>query len=56
MLRKFSKDFMDEIGELFAMYAMNGTDTIEIEFVSKSGIKWKVEMTFSVEDEGDDYD
>lgn len=49
--RKFSKSFMSDIGELLAMCVMNDTDTLEIEFVSKSGIQWKVKMTFTVIDE-----
>lgn len=51
MMPKTSNCFMSDLGTLLAFCVANDTDSVEIEFVSKSGIRWHVEITFTVEDE-----
>jgi len=51
MTYEFSKPFMTTMGELLGKCIELDTDTLEIEFVSKSGIRWSVEMTFKVADD-----
>ena len=51
MTHEFSKQFMTMMGKLLGMCIELDTDTLEIEFVSKSGIRWSVEMTFKIADD-----
>ena len=52
---EFSQEFMDGLAKLLMLCAQENTDSMTLEFVSKSGIEWSVDMTFHVED-GDHHD
>lgn len=51
MMSKISNCFTSDLGSLLAFCVANDTDTCEIEFVSKSGIRWHIELTFTIDDE-----
>ena len=50
MSSEFSPEFMDGLAKLLMLCAKENIDSMTLEFVSKSGIKWSVDMTFHVED------
>lgn len=55
MTSEFSPEFMDGLAKLLRLCAKENTDSLTLEFVSKSGIEWSVDMTFHVKDgEGHD--
>ena len=55
MHSEFSPEFMDGLAKLLRLCAKENTDSLTLEFVSKSGIEWSVDMTFHVKD-GDNHD
>ena len=50
MTSEFSQEFMDGLAKLLRLCAKENTDSLTLEFVSKSGIEWSVDMTFHVKD------